>query len=365
MANALALHRDDEIFMPIMALEAAIERRNAVVRFTQQIMKEGTDYGKIPGAGDKPTLLKPGAEKLSTFFGLTPMFIPVGVVEDWTGDDHKGEPFFYYRYRCELHRNGVLVSSSEGSCNTWESKYRYRKGERLCPNCSKPAIKKSKFPPKNKPNALPGWYCYSKADGCGAEFDANDTRIVDQEVGRIINPDVADQVNTVQKMAQKRALIAATLLAVNASEFYTQDIEDMVIEGEWSEVVEPKKAEAAPKQGSQKAQPQQQQQQAAQKPVDSQPQTQAQGNGAKQELVSPERAKLLDQLGEQFYQAEWNEQRVKLVQYISKGAASALENLLSREAEQLIKGIEEKIAANMSVSHQAANVQSTGEKMAA
>jgi hypothetical protein len=33
-------------------------------------------------------------------------------------------------------------------------------------------------------------------------------------------------VNTIQKMAQKRALIAATLLAVNASEFFTQDLEE-------------------------------------------------------------------------------------------------------------------------------------------
>ena len=31
---------------------------------------------------------------------------------------------------------------------------------------------------------------------------------------------------TVQKMAQKRALVAATLIATSASEFFTQDIED-------------------------------------------------------------------------------------------------------------------------------------------
>jgi hypothetical protein len=43
---------------------------------------------------------------------------------------------------------------------------------------------------------------------------------------RIPNPDGADVVNTIQKMAQKRALVAATLLATSASEFFTQDIED-------------------------------------------------------------------------------------------------------------------------------------------
>ncbi|HEX8684304.1 MAG TPA: hypothetical protein VF707_18455, partial [Ardenticatenaceae bacterium] len=50
-----------------------------------------------------------------------------------------------------------------------------------------------------------------------------------QVVGLVPNPDIADQVNTVQKMAQKRALVQATLLAVNASEFFTQDVEDMMV----------------------------------------------------------------------------------------------------------------------------------------
>ena len=50
---------------------------------------------------------------------------------------------------------------------------------------------------------------------------------ISSEVYRVPNPDIASQVNTIQKMAQKRALIASTLLAINASEFFTQDIEDM------------------------------------------------------------------------------------------------------------------------------------------
>jgi hypothetical protein len=37
---------------------------------------------------------------------------------------------------------------------------------------------------------------------------------------------VADVVNTIQKMAQRRALVAATLIATSASEFFTQDVED-------------------------------------------------------------------------------------------------------------------------------------------
>ncbi len=51
--------------------------------------------------------------------------------------------------------------------------------------------------------------------------------IVNQQTGRVLNPDVADQANTILKMACKRALVAAVLVATNASELFTQDVEDM------------------------------------------------------------------------------------------------------------------------------------------
>lgn len=222
MSNEIVQYNGgSDAFMPIMSIETAISRYNSVVGFVKKLMVEGTDFGKIPGTGDKPVLLKPGAEKLSTLFGLAPVFVASEVVEDWTGKNYEGEPMFYYRYKCELYRGGVLIATSEGSCNSRESKYRYRKSERVCPECEQPAIMKSK-PPKV------GWYCWGKRGGCGAQFSAGDPRIEQQEVGRVANPDIADQVNTIQKMAQKRALVAAVLLAANASEFFTQDIEDLV-----------------------------------------------------------------------------------------------------------------------------------------
>lgn len=204
--------------MPALKLEQAVERRNATIGFVRSLMIDGTDYGKIPGAGDKPTLLKPGAEKLCTFFGLRPTFTEVRVIEDWTGKDHNGEAFFYYWFRCHLLKGGEIVAEGDGSCNSHESKYRYRKAERLCPVCGKANIRKGKD----------NWYCWKKTDGCGATFAFGDKSIEGQEVGRVLNPDVADQANTLLKMAQKRALIAATLIGVNASEFFTQDVEDMV-----------------------------------------------------------------------------------------------------------------------------------------
>jgi len=206
-------------YLPAMNVQIAIQRRNELVGFVKQIMVDGTDYGKIPGAGDKPTLLKPGAEKLTTFFGLSPSFRLAGSEEDWDGNNHNGEPFFYYRYSCELYRNGNMIASGEGSCNSHESKYRYRKGERVCPECGAAAII------KGKADYGGGWLCFGKKGGCGAKFKTGDPVIESQETGRILNADVADQVNTFQKMAQKRALIAATLLAEEDWQLTEDEIE--------------------------------------------------------------------------------------------------------------------------------------------
>ena len=52
------------------------------------------------------------------------------------------------------------------------------------------------------------------------------------------NPDICDQVNTIQKMATKRAMIAAVLIAVNASEFFTQDVEDFPVRAPRSAVTD-------------------------------------------------------------------------------------------------------------------------------
>lgn len=208
--------------MPVLDIRAAIVRQQALTDFVSKIMHENTDFGTIPGT-DKPTLLKPGAEKLTTFFGLSKRFVLVERTEDWTGANHGGEPFFYYLYRCQLYgRNNTLIAEADGSASSWESKYRYRNSERVCPQCGKAAII------KGKAEYGGGWLCFNKKGGCGAKFGDKDKQITEQITGKVPNPDPADTVNTILKMSQKRALIAATLLAVNASEFFTQDMEDFV-----------------------------------------------------------------------------------------------------------------------------------------
>lgn len=205
---------------PVISVDQAIKNFTNIREFTSKCLTEGIDYGKFVGI-NKPSLLKPGAEKLGNLFGFSPKFDCVDKVMNWTGAGNPdNEPFFYFEYRCNLYKNGEFIASCDGSCNSWEKKYRYRRGELLCPECGKPTIKRSKYD-----NG--GFYCFAKIGGCGAKFQANDKRITEQRIGDVKNFDTAEQVNTFQKMAQKRAFIGAIVIACNLSEYFTQDIEDM------------------------------------------------------------------------------------------------------------------------------------------
>ena len=206
-------------FMPVMSVDTSVQRYDAIGNAVTKLMERGEDYGEIPGT-KKPTLLKPGAEKLCNLFGLIPRYEQVATVEDWTGADHAGEPFFNYRVKCVLDRGDAIMGEGEGSCSSWESKYRYRKSERVCPSCGKDAII------KGKAEYGGGWVCFKKKNGCGATFKDGDPAIEGQTAGLVENPDLADQYNTVLKMGKKRALVDAVLTATAASDIFTQDIEE-------------------------------------------------------------------------------------------------------------------------------------------
>ena len=207
--------------MPALTIQEAIARYNATVEFVQGVMKRDLDFGVIPGTGTKPTLLKPGAEKLCTLFGLVPEFETVNSIVDFDAG------LFYFHYRCRLTRAGATAATGEGSCNSKEKKYRYRYQDRACPVCGKAAII------KGKAEYGGGWLCFAKKGGCGAKWPDDAPEIVGQAVGQVENTEPFDLINTLQKMAQKRALVAAVLIAANASEFFTQDVEDLeIIEGE-------------------------------------------------------------------------------------------------------------------------------------
>ncbi len=156
--------------MQVMSPEQAGKAVAYLEEVKKSILKQGVDYGVIPGTGKKPTLFKPGAQKLCAFFGLAAHYsteaaderpMDVWHYEDKNGNNVNITGYFSYRMRCELQHKetGVVWGTGIGNCNNMEK-------------------------------------------------------------GRQKN-----DANTILKMAQKRALLQATLDATFSSELFTQDLE--------------------------------------------------------------------------------------------------------------------------------------------
>jgi hypothetical protein len=168
------------------------------------------DFAVIPGTNTK-SLLQGGAQRLNTFFQLSPMFMESNI-ED-LGDGHRN-----YISTCHLiNRNtGETHSTGQGSCSTMESKYRWRK--------------KVESTGKLVPNEYWEKRDISLLGGKGFQARKNDVTgkyEIFQVEGKAENEDIADVYNTVLKMANKRAYVSATMNAYPISRYFTQDMEDM------------------------------------------------------------------------------------------------------------------------------------------
>ena len=152
------------------------EQRKVLMEYISSQLKEGSDFGIIPGC-KKPSLWKPGAEKLRTLFNLK-----ITMNQEYRELD-RDKNFGLFCYKAAVIYNDALISECEGSCNSQEKKYAERKRWDYC------EIKKKKL--------------------CTME-----------------NTPVCDILNTIQKMSQKRASVGAITLAVGASDFFNQDFDD-------------------------------------------------------------------------------------------------------------------------------------------
>jgi len=159
MVTSLSVIESVELTQIQQTLSKITQFQNLV----QSQLKQSIDYGIIPGTGNKPTLLKPGAEKILMLMGLSSEFEMMDSTRDFK------EGFFQYQVKCRLYKNGVLITEGIGAANTRENKY----------------VKQNAF-------------------------------TID---------------NTVLKMAKKRALVDATLLVASLSQIFTQDIEDLDLQG--------------------------------------------------------------------------------------------------------------------------------------
>jgi predicted RNA-binding Zn-ribbon protein involved in translation (DUF1610 family) len=161
---------------PDIEIEKALQMRETFNKLFSTLLQQGIDFDRIPGT-DKPTLLKPGADLLCQVFHFAS-----GEPKLLSSIENLEKGIFSYTVSVPIiHRDTqILVSTGIGSANSYEVKYKYR--------------------------------------------------YVDSEEGekvRVINPDPADQQNTLVKMAAKRAYIDGVLKATGASRMFTQDIEDM------------------------------------------------------------------------------------------------------------------------------------------
>ena len=103
-----------------ISLAEATERIELLKQFVRDHMTEGEDFGIIPGTSSKPTLLKPGAEKLNAMFGLAPVAEVSNREEDWD----KG--FIAYEVKVTLlnKRTQNIEAEGLGNCNSKERKYK-------------------------------------------------------------------------------------------------------------------------------------------------------------------------------------------------------------------------------------------------
>ena len=126
---------------PVFEARTAKQAVEALQGMVKDLLTEKRDYGGIPGTGQKKTLLKPGAEKLCTVYGFSPDVEITKETEDWD----KEPPLFDYTIKTILRdQEGRVRGVGLGSCNSWESKYKYRNASRVCPDCGVDALCRSK-----------------------------------------------------------------------------------------------------------------------------------------------------------------------------------------------------------------------------
>ncbi len=180
-----------EVMEPLTALEIR-GQVNRIQEVMKAVMQSGQHYGVVPGCGTKPTLLKPGAEKLMATFRLA----VEPEVQDMS-DEHARR----YRVVAKVtaQSTGVFLGAGVGECSSDEEKYAWR--EAVCKeewDETDPVERRNKWKKGNPPYVL-----------------------------HQIKTNPADLANTILKMAKKRALIDAILTVTGASDIFTQDIEDL------------------------------------------------------------------------------------------------------------------------------------------
>lgn len=189
--NTVIQAPQDEFMSLAMKADTVVAQQQLVKDVIRKVMKKDVHFGVVPGT-TKPTLYKPGAEVLNLTFRLAPDYVTETIFDG---------KHMTVRSKCSLTHipSGKVFGSGEAICSTKEKKYRIRK------------------------------------DG-----------------GKIVeNANLEDCWNTVLKMGNKRALIAAVLNVTACSDEFTQDMGDdqeplVVVDTEATVKEAPKQEEKKP-----------------------------------------------------------------------------------------------------------------------
>jgi hypothetical protein len=134
--------------------------------------------------------------------------------------------------------SGPCMGGAWGVASSWEPKWRYRNAQLQCPECGNRAVI------KGKAEYGGGYLCWVKKEGCGAKFADTDTRITEQPIGKVEHEDPEETIETLARMAEKRADVAATRRFSGISRWTNLDPD---APGFRDKIEQPKPTEAPPK----------------------------------------------------------------------------------------------------------------------
>lgn len=168
------------------------EQIHAQVQLIQRVMlsemQDGIHYGTIPGCGDKPALLKAGADKLCMTFRFAPKY----EIEDLGLD---GERRYIVRARLYSIKHGLFLGEGIGEASTLEDKYAWEKASDVVyDEMTDPTRRRIKH-----------YQTYDQKQ---------------------VRANIADRGNTVLKMGKKRALVDAILTVTACSDMFSQDLDE-------------------------------------------------------------------------------------------------------------------------------------------
>jgi hypothetical protein len=181
MSNENEIALSNNLPMTEYDVEATSERLRVLRKFVKSELKSGidNDYAIVPGT-KKYSLLKPGAQKLRLLFGL-------GVRVNLSSRTiDRANNMYIVTYKAQVFHiaSGRVIAECEGTANNFEKKY------------------------------------HKRTSWVQGENGSNVKQEEETPIG--------DLLNTLDKMAQKRAVVGATIEALGASDYFTQDVDDEI-----------------------------------------------------------------------------------------------------------------------------------------